>query len=512
MASKHKHSSTVAPRVAAYLRISVARDDSVSLEGQRALVEALCERKGWGAPVWFTDEGVSGSKDIVRPERDALEARIAAGEFGVLVAKSVDRIARSVADFARIAAVCERAGCALIVTDMDNMDATTPVGKLMLQMLATLAEFEAGVTGARVSGANETKRASIRENRTARVIAGAAPYGFRHETRDGARFRTIDAGEAAMVRRVAADLLAGRSVRNIAAALNAEGVPAPGSERNAPGTPRGETVPSGSLWSTSTLAKVMRNASLYGATVSHGDVVRGDDGLAVIDPGCVLLDRETFEAVGVALSARTSGGRRSRTDADAVSLLLAGVAVCAGCGEPLVRSTTGGQWVNYACRAARSARCAVPAAVSARKLDEHVTAHFLAWFADMPQTYMRPTSDPAASARLAEVRAEIAATVAALGTADDAGRIGELAGRLTALRGTEAEALQGVTAGPVYVVTSTGYTYGEAWEVGTLAERRALLAELDYRVTVERGPKRAKGEPFVPLAERVSITTNHDGL
>ena len=108
------------PPVAAYLRLSIASDDSVSIAGLKGLVAEEARCRAWGDPVLFVDEGVSGSKDVKRPARDALEARLAAGEFRALIVKSVDRLAHSTADFAQIVKICKDAGTALVVTDIPS--------------------------------------------------------------------------------------------------------------------------------------------------------------------------------------------------------------------------------------------------------------------------------------------------------------------------------------------------------------------------------------------------------
>jgi site-specific DNA recombinase len=112
--------------------------------------------------VIFTDENVSGSKAVARPARDDLERRVAAGEFDAVLVKSVDRLARSVLDFHRIAATAEKRGAALVIIEA-GLDTSMPAGRMMLGILAQFAEFEAATIGQRVTTSNAGLR---REGRT----------------------------------------------------------------------------------------------------------------------------------------------------------------------------------------------------------------------------------------------------------------------------------------------------------------------------------------------------------
>ena len=141
--------SPSAKPAAAYLRLSVLRDDSTSIQSQERMSRDAAERHGIGRVVRFVEGGVSASQDVRRPQRDDMERRIMAREFSALIVKSVDRLARSSADFSRIAKICRDTSTALIVSDL-GVDSATPGGELLLKVLADLAEFEARLIGARI--------------------------------------------------------------------------------------------------------------------------------------------------------------------------------------------------------------------------------------------------------------------------------------------------------------------------------------------------------------------------
>jgi len=205
--------------VVAYIRVSTEEqaDSRLGLEAQRAAISVECERRGWMLLETFEDAGASGKSLVGRPALEkALEA-VQSGEAGALVVAKLDRLSRSLLDFAALMEQARRQGWALVALDL-GVDTTTPAGEMMANVMATFAQFERRLIGARTKDALAIKRSQ----------------GVRL-----GRPRTLDQH---VVDRIAAQRAGGASLRVIADALNDESVP---------------TAQGGALWHASTVRAVL---------------------------------------------------------------------------------------------------------------------------------------------------------------------------------------------------------------------------------------------------------------
>src|SRR5690349_14320467 len=95
-----------------YLRVSTDKqaDSGAGLEAQRRAILAEAERRGWAsADVQFIEETASG-KTTRRPGLETALAALKSGEAGALVIHKMDRVARSLIDFAAILQMAQRHG------------------------------------------------------------------------------------------------------------------------------------------------------------------------------------------------------------------------------------------------------------------------------------------------------------------------------------------------------------------------------------------------------------------
>lgn len=446
--------------VAAYLRLSVTNDDSVSIDGQRALVNGEATRRGWPSPVLFVDEGISGSKSIRRPARDDLEARLEAGEFAALICKSVDRLARSSADFARVAKVCRDTSTALVVTDL-NVDSSTPAGAMVLGVLAQMAEFEAALIGARVRAGN------VEKLRQGRALAGPVPFHLRNVPREGGGMvRVIDEAKAPVAKEIVERILAGESFRSVALDFNDRGIAAPRK---------------GAAWTSGTVRQIASNPALAGMSRRLGDVVRGEDGLPVVDNATAVVDLPTFERLSAVVGGRSQSFKPRTLDAE--RLLLDGLATCAACGGRMHRSSTGGRYLSYSCARGVRGSCTSRASIAAGTLDDHVADRYLEGIGDEEIVEVTREISPAVIQERALIAADVSAITTRLATAS-ASEIGDLATRLADLRRRE-DALRDEE--PLAVTRGTGETYRARWTRSDRAERRAMLADAIGSVRVAKG-------------------------
>lgn len=118
------------------------------------------ERSGFIVDYWFTDNGVSGKTSASeRPEFGRLLEKIRDGE--TLVVAKLDRLGRDAVDVLQTIRALEQRSITVIVTQLGQTDLTSPAGKLLLSMLAAVAEMErdllvertqAGLARARAEG------------------------------------------------------------------------------------------------------------------------------------------------------------------------------------------------------------------------------------------------------------------------------------------------------------------------------------------------------------------------
>jgi len=139
-----------------YTRVSTDEQatNGHGLAAQRAAIEAEAARRGWTVE-WITDDGYSG-KNLDRPGiRGALEMlgkrRRARKVDGLVVAK-LDRLTRSMRDFAALMDQAHRERWALVALDL-NVDTTTPAGEMLANVMATVNQFERKVIAQRTRDA-----------------------------------------------------------------------------------------------------------------------------------------------------------------------------------------------------------------------------------------------------------------------------------------------------------------------------------------------------------------------
>src|SRR5215216_401359 len=126
--------------------------DFNSLHAQRESCDAYIKsqrHEGWSPlPALYDDGGYSGGS-TERPALRRLLADIAAKRIDIVVVYKVDRLTRSLADFAKIVEIFDAAGVSFVsVTQQFNT--TTSMGRLTLNVLLSFAQFEREVTGERI--------------------------------------------------------------------------------------------------------------------------------------------------------------------------------------------------------------------------------------------------------------------------------------------------------------------------------------------------------------------------
>lgn len=222
--AKNTTTTTLTVRAIGYRRVSTDEQvqSGAGLDAQAAKIHQLCEARGWELLDTFTDEGISGgSAALKRPSLSVALAVMAAGEADVLVVPKLDRLARSVTMLAGLMDLADAQGWQLVITDAD-VDTTTAGGRLVANVLGSVAEWERAII-----------RERTRDALQARKAAGARlgrPVVLPQQVRE----------------RVAELRSQGLSLRGVAAQLTTEGVP----------------TATGGDWHASTVRKVLGSLEL----------------------------------------------------------------------------------------------------------------------------------------------------------------------------------------------------------------------------------------------------------
>ena len=150
-------------RIALYSRVSTAQQTT---ENQRLELERVAAARGWNIVQTFTDEGISGSKG--RDERPGLDALLKAAsrrQFDLIAVWSIDRLGRSLQHLVTTVNDLQAVGVALYI-HQQQLDTTTPSGKLCFSMFGAFAEFERNLIRARVKvGIERAKKNGVKLGR-----------------------------------------------------------------------------------------------------------------------------------------------------------------------------------------------------------------------------------------------------------------------------------------------------------------------------------------------------------
>ncbi len=208
-----------------YIRVSTEQqaNEGVSLDAQRAKIEAWCTHNGYELAQVYVDAGISGKKLDNRPELKKARAAIKKGM--ALVAYSLSRLARSTKDLIEISEeVSKKKGDLVSLTE--KIDTTTPMGEMMFTLMAGMAQLERRMIAERTSTALQHKKS------TGQKYTGQDPYGF--SSIEGRLVQVQQ--EAEIVAEIQAARSSGSTLQFIADDLNGRGIPTKTGKTWAPAT------------------------------------------------------------------------------------------------------------------------------------------------------------------------------------------------------------------------------------------------------------------------------------
>ncbi|CAG0942063.1 DNA-invertase hin [Gammaproteobacteria bacterium] len=160
----------------------------------------------------YDDGGFSGG-NMERPALKRLLADIEVGRIDIVVVYKIDRLSRSLADFARMVEVFDRCGVSFSAVTQ-QINSATSMGRLMLNVLLSFAQFEREVTGERIRDKIAASKAK------GMWMGGPLPLGYDVQN----RLLIVNEAEAAVVRRIFADFARDRSTTHMVRNYAAEGI------------------------------------------------------------------------------------------------------------------------------------------------------------------------------------------------------------------------------------------------------------------------------------------------
>lgn len=359
-------------RCVLYARLSITKEESVSIARQFKSCRRYAEARGWEIAGEFVDDGVSATAN--RPEdRLGWKSLLAARDFDAVVIWKVDRLARRVLDFLHADETLQKRGAGLVAVE-DPIDMTSPQGRAFAVMLAVFGEMEAEAIRARVRAA----RAQILKD--GRWPGGGIPYGYKSVSNPDGPGRVLmkDEERIGWLTSAVAKALRGETVNAIATWLTKSGAPLP--------VRRTERASGTTSWNRQTVDGLLRNPVLAGMTprnpgrpksAKRADpfaVLRDEQGEPVINEDLAVISSDDFEKLQQLLEARTAPQARKKTERQSTSPFLSRIARCDDCLVYLCRGTNQKRPVLYCPKCRQTiGRTALDAYLIARLLAERGT-------------------------------------------------------------------------------------------------------------------------------------------
>lgn len=337
-------------RVAIYIRWSTEEQgQGTTLEVQRDACKHFVLSQGWEfkEELVFVDDGYSGA-NMNRPALDELRQAVSQGLVAAVVVYKLDRLSRNLLDCVSLVRQ-EWANIALFST-MERFDTNSSMGQMVFNILVSFAEFERNVIRERTMSGKRKRREQGKNS------GFKYPFGYRKGTDGGFE---INPEEAAVVRGMFADYIAGLGFQGVADRLNAQGIPAP----------------MGGMWRTCTVSLILQNPFYAGHYVAgyysyeDGKQKRGKTpGLTIENAVPALISQEDFDRAQQARGERQRGGYTRSRDSDYV---LSTLLRCGKCGAPMI-GHNGSSKRYYRCTTAKEFGTCDNGAVPAEDLEQTV--------------------------------------------------------------------------------------------------------------------------------------------
>jgi site-specific DNA recombinase len=315
-------------RCAIYTRKSTEEglnQDFNSLDAQRDAGTAYIRSQageGWSLLQDQYDDGGYTGANMDRPAMRRLLADSQAGKVDCVVVYKVDRLSRSIRDFAKIMEIFEKHGTTFVsVTQQFNT--TTSLGRLTLNILLSFAQFEREI----ISERTRDKQSAARKR--GKWTGGHLILGYDLDS-PSSRL-VINSGEAERVHSIFEWYLAGESVFSITAKAGQLGW------HNKQWTTRDGKTYGGNPLHRAHIYNLLANVLYTGRIAVDGELYRGEHE--------AIIDEQTFDLVQARLKQNsTNGDHRHRTRMES---LLRGLIYCGGCGSAMYQTYSSSKERRY---------------------------------------------------------------------------------------------------------------------------------------------------------------------
>jgi len=292
-----KAASVKTVRCAIYTRVSTDQgleQDFNSLDAQYEAAEAYIRSQahaGWTMLRAKYDDGGFSGGNTDRPALQRLLEDVRTGKVDVIVVYKVDRLTRSLADFAKLVELFDQHS-ASFVSVTQQFNTTTSMGRLTLNVLLSFAQFEREVTAERI----RDKIAASK--RRGLWVGGMVPLGY--DTKD--RKISVSKAEAERVRDIFKSYLRLGSLNPLMADLRKRGI-----FTKARSLKTGKAI-GGIAFTRGPLAHLLKNRFYVGEVAFKGEILKGEQP--------AIIDRDLFDAVQARLNEQrtTSSTTRMRSE------------------------------------------------------------------------------------------------------------------------------------------------------------------------------------------------------
>jgi site-specific DNA recombinase len=317
-------------KIAFYIRVST-EEQAENPEGSprnqdhrlREKVEELNRQSHFGeVAAIYSDEGIS-AKNTKRPQLQKMLLAIERKEITFVMVTEISRLSRNVKDFTELCEFMGRHHCGFLSLK-DPYDTTNAAGLLVMNIMATLAQFERQQTGERVTAS------IVARSKRGLYNGGPVPLGYKLIP-EKPGYLAVDEEQIQIVRKAFAAFLKDRTLTSAAKRLNAEGL------RYKQKMEGGGNKPRLGHFTVDNLYCILKNKAYIGVKTykTNGETLESP---AVWE---ATIDRDSFELAGELL--KKNYRRQKRGIKNRFPYLLSGILYCGECGERLSGKTATGK-------------------------------------------------------------------------------------------------------------------------------------------------------------------------
>ncbi len=355
-------------RCAIYTRVSSDQgleQDFNSLDAQREAAEAYIKsqaHEGWRLRRDRFDDGGFSGGSMDRPALRKLLADVTDRHLDVIVVYKVDRLTRSLADFAKLVELFDSKGVSF-VSVTQSFNTTSSMGRLTLNVLLSFAQFEREVTGERI-------RDKIAASKKKGIwMGGVVPLGYRVKNRK----LIVDEAEAETVRLIFQRYLELGSLPALQRDLRAQGI------ISRPRLLKSGVEIGGVPFTNGPLAYMLKNRMLLGEINHRNQSYKGEHP--------AIVDADLFEAVQAKLAENLNRRdlRKGKSDALLTGCIFDDRGNLMSPTHAVKKGVRYRYYVSTARVQGRRAEAGTVARVPAQEIETHVLGALREQFADMPE-------------------------------------------------------------------------------------------------------------------------------